>query len=155
MDNIRYLFSLSGALIVIFEPTLPIIIICTLVILYDCFTACALARRVAHTHPQKASGEISSRRGLRVVNTILKVYSIVILAHLIDTYILLGIPIKLTNVVAGMVCFWHLWSMCENESSCNDSKWAKIVQRIMVDKTERHFDIELPELKQRDPDEKL
>ena len=72
-----------------------------------------------------------------------------------DTYIIVGIPIKLTNIWAGVVCFWHIWSMFENVSSCSDAKWAKIIQRIMVDKTERHFDIELPELKQRDPNEKL
>lgn len=42
--------------------------------------------------------------------------------------------------------------MLENESSCNDAKWAKIAQRIMVDKTERHFDIDLHELKEETPE---
>jgi len=37
--------------------------------------------------------------------------------------------------------------MLENESSCNDARWADVAQRIMVDKTERHFDIDLHELK--------
>jgi hypothetical protein len=59
------------------------------------------------------------------------------------------LPIKLTNIVAGAVCFWQVWSMLENESSCNNARWAKIAQRILVDKTERHFDIDLRELKEK------
>ena len=38
----------------------------------------------------------------------------------------------------------------ENESSCrdeNESRFWKMLQRIMVDKTERHFDVTLDELK--------
>ena len=76
-------------------------------------------------------------------------YSVTVLAYLMETYIFEGLPVKLTNVVAGAVCFWQFWSMLENESSCNDAKWAKIAQRILVDKTARHFDIDLDELKEK------
>jgi len=38
----------------------------------------------------------------------------------------------------------------ENESSCRneaDSRFWRLLQKIMVDKTERHFDVHLEELK--------
>ena len=59
-------------------------------------------------------------------------------------------PVDLTKVAAGAICFWQLWSILENESSCNGSKWAKILQRVLVDKTSRHFDIDLSELNTHD-----
>lgn len=85
----------------------------------------------------------------RVFVTLIKVYALTVLAFLIETYIFEGLPVKLANIVAGAVCFRQVWSMLENESSCNDAKWAKIAQRILVDKTERHFEIDLSELKER------
>jgi hypothetical protein len=57
-----------------------------------------------------------------------------------------GLPVDLTKVAAGAICFWQLWSILENESSCNGAKWAKIMQKILVDKTSRHFDIDLSDL---------
>ena len=93
-----------------------------------------------------------SRYAGRVFVTLIKVYALTILAYLVQTFILEGLPIKLANIVAAAVCFWQFWSMLENESSCNDAKWAKIAQRILVDKTERHFDIDLSELKENKED---
>ena len=54
----------------------------------------------------------------------------------------------LANYVSLVFCFIQIWSILENESSMNDKPWAKIAQRIMVDKAERHFDIDLHELKE-------
>jgi hypothetical protein len=68
------------------------------------------------------------------------------MAYFIQIYITDSIPIELTKVAAGAICFWQLWSILENESSCNDAKWAKVLQKILVDKTSRHFDIDLSDL---------
>ena len=54
----------------------------------------------------------------------------------------------LPNIVAGIFCFWNFWSILENESSLKDARWAKIMQRILVDKAERHFDIDLKDFKE-------
>ena len=96
------------------------------------------------------NGKFKSHDFGRVLLTLIKVFSLIVLVHLIDTYILPDISFRLANIVAGAICFWQVWSMLENESSCNNAKWAKIAQRIMVDKTERHFDIDLHELKDDD-----
>lgn len=144
----RYCMSTFGALVALLQPTVPFIIICTIAILFDCYTAWSLSRRVKKKYPGANDGKFKSRYAGRVFVTLIKVYALTILAYLVQTFILEGLPIKLANIVAAAVCFWQVWSMLENESSCNDAKWAKIAQRILVDKTERHFDIDLSELKE-------
>ncbi len=143
----KYIVSMLGAFFAFIEPTVPFIVICTLAILFDCYTAWALSRRVKKKYPGANDGKFKSNYAGRVFITLLKVYALTVLAFLIENYIFEGLPVKLANIVAGAVCFWQIWSMFENESSCNDAKWAKIAQRILVDKTERHFDIDLHELK--------
>ena len=148
----RYCMSTFGALVAMLQPTVPFIIICTIAILFDCYTAWSLSRRVKKKYPGANDGKFKSRYAGRVFVTLIKVYALTILAYLVQTFILEGIPIKLANIVAAAVCFWQVWSMLENESSYNDAKWAKIAQRILVDKTERHFDIDLSELKENKED---
>ena len=144
--------STLGAFVALLQPTLPFILICTIAILCDCYTAWALSRRVKRKYPGANDGKFKSRYAGQVFVTLTKVYTLTVLAFLIETYIFEGLPVKLANLVAGAVCFWQVWSMLENESSCNDAKWAKIAQRILVDKTERHFEIDLSELKERSED---
>lgn len=148
----RYCMSTFGALVALLQPTVPFIFICTIAILFDCYTAWSLSRRVKKKYPGANDGKFKSRDAGRVFVTLIKVYALTILAYLVQTFILEGLPIKLANIVAAAVCFWQFWSMLENESSCNDAKWAKIAQRILVDKTERHFDIDLSELKENKED---
>lgn len=138
-----------GAFLALIEPTVPFILICTLAVLCDCYTAWALSRRVKKKYPGTNDGKFKSKYAGRVFLTLLKVYALTVLAFLIENFIFEGLPVKLANIVAGAVCFWQIWSMLENESSCNEAKWAKIAQRILVDKTERHFDIDLSELKKK------
>lgn len=146
---IKFIISVIGAVCAMLEPTFPFILICTLAVLCDCYTAWSLSRRVKLKYPGANDGKFKSNYAGRIFITLIKVYALTILAFLIEYYIFEGLPIKLANIVAGAVCFWQVWSMLENESSCNDAKWAKIAQRIMVDKTERHFDIDLHELKEQ------
>lgn len=145
----RYILSLLGVAVAIIEPTAPFIFVCTLAVLFDCYTAWSLSRRVKKKYPGANDGKFKSVYAGRVFMTLIKVYSLTILAYLVQTHVLEGLPIKLPNIVAAAVCFWQVWSMLENESSCNDAKWAKIAQRILVDKTERHFEIDLSELKDK------
>lgn len=140
--------GVMGACVAMIRPTFPFIFVCTLTVLADCYTAWSLARRVKKRFPGANDGKFKSKYAGRVFITLIKVYSLTILVHLIDAMVCPEIALHLPQVVAGAVCFWQIWSMLENESSCNDAKWAKIAQRIMVDKTERHFDIDLHELKE-------
>ena len=148
----KHIMGVMGACVAMIRPTFPFILVCTLAVLADCFTAWSLSRRVKKRFPGANDGKFKSNYAGRVFITLIKVYSLTILVHLIDAMVFPEIALHLPQVVAGAVCFWQIWSMLENESSCNDAKWAKIAQRIMVDKTERHFDIDLHELKEEQPE---
>ena len=144
----KYIAGMLGMVCALLAPTFPFILVCTLAVLCDCYTAWALSRRVKKKYPGANDGKFKSKDAGQVFITLIKVYTLIVLAFLIETYIFEGLPIKLANIVAGAVCFVQIWSMLENESSCNNAKWAKVLQRIMVDKTERHFDIDLSALKE-------
>ncbi len=147
---LKFIFITAGAIFAFFEPTLPFILICTLAVFMDCYTAWALSRRVKKKYPEQNDGKFKSEKFANVFKTLLKIYMLIILAFLMEKFIFEGVEIKLANIVAGAVCFWQIWSMLENESSCNDARWAKIAQRILIDKTEKHFNISLNELKDKE-----
>ena len=147
----RPLFTMLGALLALLEPTLPYMLICTLAIFYDCYTAWRLDKRVKAKFGNKApenSGKFRSSNAGRVIHTLIKVYVLIILAFFINLYITSGLGVDMTKVAAGAVCFWQIWSILENESSCNDAAWARVAQKVLVDKTERHLGLDLSSLKE-------
>lgn len=149
-DILRLIFTGIGACIAMLEPSLPYIFICTLMILADCYTAWSLSRRARKAYSDRVSDDgkkFKSHHFGAVIVTMLKAWAAIVLAFLIQRYITDGMPVDLTKVAAGAICFWQLLSILENESSCNGAKWATTLQKILVDKTSRHFDIELDELK--------
>lgn len=141
----RWVWTALGAAVAALQPALPYCIICTLAILYDCYTAWQLGRRVRQAHPDKVrdGGKFTSHNAGKVIVTLLKAYALIVLAYLMHVHITGNLPINVVKVAAGAICFWQLWSILENESSCNGAKWAKMAQKILVDKTSRHFDINL------------
>jgi hypothetical protein len=65
--------------------------------------------------------------------------------------------VPLSYIVAGIISFEQAWSILENESSCRSEKdgmFWRMLQKIMIDKTERHFDVNLDELKDKIDTEK-
>ena len=149
----RSLFSVIGGAIALLHPTFPFILLCTLMVLADVYTAWSLSRRVKRKFPDANDGKFKSIYFAKVFMTLIKIYVLIILSFLIETFIFEGLQIKLSNIAAGTVCFWQLWSMLENESSCSDERWAKVLQKVLVDKTERHFDVDLSELKGEEQEE--
>ena len=138
-----------------FHPTFPLIIVAMIFILYDAWTAYQLDRRVHKRYPDKTSRAAakftSFAFGKVIRKTIPKRLWLIILAYLVEHWVFVHVSIPLSYVVTGAICFEQAWSIMENESSCrreSDSRFWKVLQRIMVDKTERHFDISLDELKQ-------
>ena len=138
-DILRCIFTALGATMAILEPTLPYILICTLMILADCYTAWSLSKRARKVHPNRVSKDGKKFKSHH--------FGAVLLTIMIQHHITDGISIDLTKVAAGAICFWQFWSILENESSCNGAKWAIVLQKILVDKTSRHFDINLDDLK--------
>lgn len=151
----RWGFSIIGAFFAFIDPTFPFILICTFAVLGDVYTAWSLSRRVMKRYPGANDGKFKSCYAGKVFETLIKIYLLIVLSYMIETFIFEGLPIRLANITAGAICFWQVWSMLENESSCNDARWATILQGVMVDKAERHFDIDLSKLKEINRDKEI
>ena len=152
-EILRWAFTAIGAIVAIIEPAYPYLLICTMMILADCFTAWSLSKRAQKSYPDRVSQDgkkFKSHNFGKVIVTLLKAYALIIMAFLIQQHITDSWPIDITKVAAGAICFWQVWSILENESSCNGAKWAKTLQKILVDKTSRHFDIDLSDLKPKE-----
>ena len=77
----------------------------------------------------------------------------IFLATAIDSIILAYMnPLHLANYIAALYCGVQFVSVLENESTCNGAAWARVMQKIVADKTERHFNVKLKEL-MRDEEE--
>ncbi|MDR1224075.1 MAG: phage holin family protein [Tannerella sp.] len=143
----KWAFSVIGALLGYLKPTVPFALICLAAVVLDCFSAWQLSKRVRKKYPDANDGKFKSKYASRVFSAIVKVYTLIVLAWFIDRII---IPTEagwyLPNIVAGMFCFVQIWSFLENESSENGAKWARVLQRIMVNKAERHFDVPLNDI---------
>lgn len=168
MHNFVNLWKLSftligggiGWFVAEFRPTFPLIIIAVIFILYDAWTAYQLDKRVHIKYPEKTSRDkahfTSFAFGKVVKVTIPKRLWLIVLAYLCEHWIFLHVKIPLSYIVTGIVCFEQAWSILENESSCrveNDSRFWKLLQKIMVDKTARHFDVNLDDLKTVSPEQ--
>lgn len=139
-----------------FQPTFPLIIVAVIFILYDAFTAFQLDKRVHVKYPdktQRQQAKFDSFKFARVIrHTIPKRLTLILLAYLVEHWVFIHVNIPLSYVATGVICFEQLWSILENESSCRseeDGHFYKVLQKIMVDKTERHFDVNLDDFKKK------
>lgn len=150
----KILFALMGGgvgwFVGEFRPTFPLIIVAVVFIVYDAYTAYQLDKRVKFVYPDKAQRKkakfTSFAFGKVIKQTIPKRLWLIILAYLVERWVFKHVAIPLSYVVTGAICFEQAWSILENESSCrdeNESRFWKLLQKIMVDKTERHFDVNL------------
>lgn len=140
----KYIWALVFALLAVLEPTLQYAVIVFFAIIIDCWSAFDLNRRLKKEHPERVSGKFESRFALKMLKTFLQVYGVIILLHWIDVILLHNTPyLNLSNIGAAVFCAIQLWSILENISSGNGAIWAKKLQKIMVDKASRHFDVKL------------
>ena len=150
-----------GLLINEFKPTFPLMIIVIIFILYDTWTAYQLNKRASLKYPDKVLKENAKFRSFSfakvIRSTIPKRLIVIILAYLVEHWVFVYMDVPLSYIVAGIICFEQAWSILENESSCRSEKdgmFWRLLQKIMIDKTERHFDVNLDELKNKDDSEK-
>ena len=151
-----------GWLVEEFNPTFPLIIVAVIFILTDAYTAYRLDVRVHKKYPDKTSRDAAKFRsfafGKVIRDTIPKRLWLIIMAFLAEHWVFIHVTIPLSYIITGAILFEQLWSVLENESSCreeSESRFWRMLQRIMVDKTERHFDVTLEELKEKAKDEEL
>lgn len=143
MDNliIKWAFIIVGGIIGSIEPTVPFALICLFASCLDCVTAWRLARRIKRKYPQsKPHVKFESEKFFSIFTKFLILFGCIILAYLIDTYIFYMFDMYLANMVAGSFCIYELWSILENESSENSKSWAKLLQKIMINKASRYIE---------------
>ena len=146
--------GLVGWMIGEFKPAFPLAVVVVVIILYVAWTAFKLDKRVRTAYPDKTQRKqakfTSFAFGKVVKQTIPKRLMLIILAFLEEHWVFIHVTIPLSYVVTGAICFEQFWSILENESSCrteSESRFWKLMQQIMVDKTERHLDVNLAKLK--------
>jgi hypothetical protein len=140
----KYLSGIAFGIIAVLEPTLSFAAVLMFAILLDCWSAWDLARRLRKIYPDNVSGKFQSHHAMKIIKTFLQVYTVVVLLHLVDTVLLKGFGyLNLSNIGAAVFCGIQVWSILENLSSGNGSAWAKTLQRFMVDKAKRHFQINI------------
>ncbi|MBQ7204945.1 MAG: hypothetical protein IJS04_03790 [Muribaculaceae bacterium] len=161
MSNIpKIIFAFVGGcigwLVEEFQPTFPLAVVAVVFILYDAFTAYQLDKRVHLKYPDETkrheSKFTSFAFGKVIRHTIPRRLSLIFLAYLIEHWVFIHVSIPLSYIVTGVICFEQAWSILENESSCRseeDGHFYKVLQKIMVDKTERHFDVNLHDFKKK------
>ena len=136
-----YTLSMLTNLLYSFEPIMAFLGLCMLALVGDVYTAYRLNRRVAKLHPTKSEGKFTSKKFERVVTTFCKLLFMLYLASGIDSLVVRGDQFFAVRLATLVFCVCQIWSILENESSSKGGKWAKVLQKIMIDKTTRHFDL--------------
>lgn len=139
-----------GWIVAEFRPTFPLLIVAIVFVLYDAYTAYRLDKRVHDTYPERTKRRqakfTSFAFGKVVRETIPHRLWLIVLAYLVQHWVFVFLDLPLTYIVTGIICFEQAWSILENESSCrpeSESRLFRVLRNIMIDKTERHFDIDL------------
>ncbi len=149
-----FLGSVLGELVEAFKPTFPLAVVAVIFIVYDAWTAFQLDRRVREKYPEKTKREKSKFTsfafGKVVTSTIPKRLWLILLAFIAERWVFVHVHVPLSYIAAGAIVIEQGLSILENESSCReeaDGRFWKMLQRILIDKTERHFDVTLDEYK--------
>ena len=136
--------AVAGMLAAFLAPLAPYALLCTVMVLVDMVSAWQLGRRMRRKGVASAAGRLSSRRFGRVVGTLAKCYGALAVAAWMQKYVVEGMVEGFDAVrgLTGLICFWQLMSILENESTCSDARWAKVARRYLADKAKRHFNEE-------------
>ena len=142
-----------GWIVEVLRPTFPLFVVAVIFICYDAWTAFQLDKRAKEKYPDRTTRHeakfTSFAFGKVVRKTIPERLMVILLAWMAETFVFVHVSIPLSYIATGIILFEQAWSAMENNSSCRseeDSRFWRMLQRIMVDKTARHFDTEFPEL---------
>ena len=126
---------------------------CTTIVALQSVTLLSHLKKMYPDKAKRPAKFTSFAFGKVVTSTIPKRLALILLAFLAEHWVFIHVTIPLSYVATGVICFEQFWSILENEASCRDAKESrfwKILQKITIDKTERHFDVELDDLKKED-----
>ena len=105
--------------------------------------------------PQEISHESQTQTGTLHIVRLWKRLIAIILAFIAERYVFIHFDTHASYIVTGAICLEQALSILENWVSCplddgHDNRFWRTLRRILIDKTERHFDITLDEYKDND-----
>lgn len=160
----RFLAAIIGLVWCTLEPSLNYIAVCFFALVCDCYTAWRCNCRIYSRYREaikkdprcKIDGKLRSKKMAKMVKDFSVLILAIFLATMVDTVILdFQNPLHLANYLAAIYCGVQLVSILENESTCNGAPWARVMQKIVADKTERHFNVKLKDLMKEEEEETL
>lgn len=132
-----------------FEPAFPLIIIATLFVLYDAWSAYELDKRVHIMYPKRkrVKAKFVSYKFRQVIPTLIERFVIILLAYCVERWVFVHIDVPVSYMAAGVVCAEQLLSIAENKASCRlpgdkHARVWKLLAKVLIDKTARHFDVD-------------
>jgi hypothetical protein len=141
------------------QPSINFIGICFIALILDCYTAWRCNRRIYSKYRDAIKknpkctmdGKLRSCKMAKMVQDFSVLILAIFLATLIENNLLAHLaPLYLANYLSAIYCVVQFISILENESTCNGAAWARVLQKIVADKTERHLNVKLKELMQDD-----
>lgn len=132
-----------------FEPAIPLIVIATLFVLYDAWSAYELDKRVHIMYPKqkREAAKFQSYKFKNVIPTLIERFIIIILAYCVERWVFVHIDVPVSYIAAGVVCAEQMLSIAENKASCRlpgdkHARIWKMLAKVLIDKTARHFDVD-------------
>jgi hypothetical protein len=122
-------------------PTLAFYFVCAFAVALDCITAWRLNKRIRAKYSKEiADGKLKSDPMKKMFGDLCIVLGCIFLAYQVDKTVLAQLHgLYLANYITAIFCAVEFISILENESSCNGAVWAKWMQQIVADKTNRHI----------------
>ena len=146
--------GIVGWFIGVFDPAFPLILVAIAFILYDSWTAYELDRRVKKAYPDKKKrpAKYMSYKAWSMIPTMIESFVIIILMFAAQKWVFVDLYVPLSYIATGVICGVQLLSIAENKASCRQPgdrgyKVWKVLAKVLIDKTERHFDADLSILK--------
>ena len=141
--------GLIGWVVGRFEPAFPLMIIATMFVLYDAWSAYELDKRVHIMYPKRKrdKAKFMSYKFRQVIPTLSERFVIILLAYCVERWVFVHINVPISYIVAGIVCAEQMLSIAENKASCRlpgdkHARVWKMLAKVLIDKTARHFDID-------------
>lgn len=152
---VAFLGGIFGWFVGKFEPTFPLIFVALAFIVYDSWTAFELDKRVKKRFPDKKKrpAKYVSYKAWDMIPTMIESFVLIILMYAAQRWIFVDFYVPLPYVATGAICGVQLLSVAENKCSCRQPgdkgyKVWKVLAKYLIDKTERHFDADLTDLKE-------
>ena len=155
----EYIMSLLGGIVgwVVgeFSPAFPLLLVVVAFIAYDSWTAYELDKRVHLRYPDKKKRppKYMSYKAWGMIPTMIESFVLILLMYAAQRWVFVDIYVPLSYIATGAICGIQLLSIAENKASCRKpgdrhyNLW-KVMAKVLIDKTERHFDTDLSELKE-------